>query len=194
MCTDNLSFRWAKIEDAPFVTWGVFCALHTTGSPAMVDYVAKHICSREADILYSYRNALLAIDGDKPVGLCLCYNGEGYHERRLTTFKLFEQAHNAINEKEEQDMDFEHAEDETEAGEYYIDSLAVLPEYRGHGIAKQLLKAQIEHAKLQGFDKATLLVDPDNPPALHLYESLGFRYYKDCYAFGMIFAKMALPL
>lgn len=193
----NITFRWATIDDAPFIAWGVCCALHTHPSPPYLDFIAKNVCSREADILYSYRNALLAIDGNRPIGLCLCYDGNGYHERRLTTFSLFEEGNKefaAVHDEETQDMDLEHAEDETQTGEYYIDSLAVLPEYRGKGIARQLMQEQIRHAKKLGLPIATLLVDPDNPPALRLYKSLGFKYHSDCYAFGMTYTKMALPV
>ncbi len=184
MNTDNIVLRWAEQSDAPFIAWGVCCALHRLPSPQMLEYIATHICNQETDILYSYRNTLLAFDGEKPVGLCLCYDGKGYHERRLKTFALFEA---------DADMDLENAEDETSAGEYYIDSLAVLPEYRGRGIAQRLMSAQIQHAKDLGIPLTTLLVDPDNPPALRLYKALGFKDYCDCYAFGMTYKKMALP-
>lgn len=185
------TFRWATQADAPFIAWGVCCALHTHPSDDLLRFIANEVCSREADILYSYRNALLAeIDG-RPVGLCLCYDGQGYHERRLRTFALFDQSPVDDTESDEPDMDLENAEDETQAGEYYIDSLAVLPEFRDHGIARQLMLKQIEHGRSLGLP-STLLVDPANPPALRLYESLGFRYHSDCYAFGMIYTKMML--
>lgn len=185
------TFRWATKADAPFIAWGVCCALHTHPSEKLLQYIANEVCSREADILYSYRNALLALVNDRPVGLCLCYDGEGYHERRLRTFALFDQSPVDDTESDEPDMDLENAEDETQAGEYYIDSLAVLPEFRGHGIARQLMLKQIEHGRSLGLP-STLLVDPANPPALRLYESLGFQYHSDCYAFGMIYTKMML--
>lgn len=197
MPSDNITFRWATKADTPFIAWGFCCALHTHPSQEKLNFFAQ-VCTRE-DILYSYRNALLAFDGDRPVGLCLCYDGDGYHERRLRTFALMSQsdkdtAYNADEDEEMQNMDLENAEDETQAGEYYIDSLAVLPEYRGRGIARRLMQEQIRHAAELGLPIATLLVDPDNPSALKLYESLGFRYHSDCYAFGMIFKKLALPV
>ena len=188
-----ITYRWATQADAPFVAWGVCCALHTHPTSEKLDFIARNVCSRGPEILYSYCNALLAFDGACPVGLCLSYDGKGYHERRLTTFALFGEDSEADDE-EIQDMDLENAEDETCAGEYYIDSLAVLPEYRGQGIAKKLMLLHIEHAAILGLPIATLLVDPDNPPALRLYESLGFKYHSDCYAFGMTFAKMAKTL
>ena len=188
-----ISYRWATLADAPFVAWGVCCALHTHPTSEKLEFISHHVCSRGPEVLYSYRNALLAFDGNKPVGLCLSYDGAGYHERRLTTFALFSED-NETNDDEVQGMDLTNAEDETCAGEYYIDSLAVIPEYRGRGIARHLMQRHIEHAATLGIPLATLLVDPDNPPALRLYESLGFKYHSDCYAFGMTFTKMALPV
>ena len=42
-------------------------------------------------------------------------------------------------------------DDETEAGEFYLDSLAIYPEYRRRGIARQLLKTEsAEHSHAYG--------------------------------------------
>lgn len=46
-------------------------------------------------------------------------------------------------------------------GEYYLDTLAVLPEYRRRGIAA-------------GYDLITLVVDSNMPDLIRLYESVGF--------------------
>ncbi|GEM_PF-6373048 len=40
-----------------------------------------------------------------------------------------------------------------------------------------------------GFNKATLLVDPENENAKRLYRKLGFTDDSDIYAFGQIFWK-----
>ena len=82
----------------------------------------------------------------------------------------------------------------SQAGEYYIDSLAVLPEYRRRGIARQLMQAQIEQGRQLGFTHFTLLVDPVNPNAQGLYSQLGFQYESDCYAFGQKFWKWGMNL
>ena len=169
----------ATLADAAFVARCVCLALHHDPSPDELPHIAE-VCSRE-DVLYSYRHALIGYADGVPVGLCLAYPGEGYHETRLRTFALFTDSNPA--------MDLENAEDETEAGEYYIDSLAVLPEHRRHGYGRELMEAQIERGRQLGLAHITLLVDPDNPGAQRLYRDLGFRYVSDCYAFGQTFWK-----
>ena len=68
----------------------------------------------------------------------------------------------------------EGVEDETDASEFYLDTLAVLSEYRGRGIASLLLKGAIGRAAACG-KPAGLLVDKDNNRARKLYERVGFR-------------------
>ena len=81
--------------------------------------------------------------------------------------------------KEHIGKDHSCLDDETEAGELYLDSLAVLPEYRRQGIAKALLLATKEKANQYGLPYVGLLVDKDNPDGEALYSSVGFRYVGD---------------
>ena len=67
----------------------------------------------------------------------------------------------------------------SQAGELYLDSLAVLPEYRRQGIARKLLLATKERANLLGLPRVGLLVDKDNPVGEALYTSVGFQYVND---------------
>ena len=69
---------------------------------------------------------------------------------------------------------FTKIEDETQAGEYYIDCLAVFPGYRGKGIAKKLIKALCDKAASANFNTVGLLVVKSNPKAKKLYLELGF--------------------
>lgn len=181
-----IEIRHAQVADASFVARCVCMALHHELSDDELPGVAA-ICARE-DVLYSYRHALIAWLGDEPVGLCLAYDGDGYHDIRVRTFAAF----TALHPDDEDDMDLENAEDETCQGEYYIDSLAVLPPYRRHGYARQLMQAQIALGRQLGHQHITLLVDPENSEAQRLYESLGFRYESDCYAFGQIYWKWSI--
>ena len=73
---------------------------------------------------------------------------------------------------------------ETEAGEFYLDSVGVLPEYRGRGIASSLFEAQCRRAASLGHKVAGLIVDEDKPQAEALYARLGFIYKDDRDFFG----------
>ena len=70
-------------------------------------------------------------------------------------------------------------DDETQAGELYLDSLAVLPEYRRRGIARRLIQATKVRAEGMGLPLVGLLVDKGNPDGEALYVSVGFRYAND---------------
>ena len=73
-------------------------------------------------------------------------------------------------------MDHSSIPDETQAGELYLDSLAVDPAYRGRGIARLLLEASVEKSKRMNLPSTGLLVDVGNPRAEALYNKVGFRY------------------
>ena len=57
---------------------------------------------------------------------------------------------------------------ETGPGEYYLDTLAVVPEYRHRGIGRALLEDGIRLGKSKGFDLITLVVDSDMPDLVRL--------------------------
>jgi len=119
------------------------------------------------DSQYSYRNTLVALDGDKVVGISVNYDGGRLHELRRAFIKAA---------KEHIGKDHSGMDDETQAGELYLDSLAVLTEYRRLGIARKLLLATKERANRLGFPCVGILVDKDNSIGDALYASVGFRY------------------
>jgi len=119
---------------------------------------------------YSYKNTLVAMDSDRVVGVSVSYDGGCLHELR----RAFIQAAKEYIGKDHSGMD-----DETQAGELYLDSLAVLPEYRRRGIAKQLLLDTREKADNLHLPYVGLLVDKGNPDGEALYSSVGFRYMND---------------
>ena len=57
------------------------------------------------------------------------------------------------------------------SGEGYVTNVAVLPQYRGQGIAKALISKQFENE----MDFITLEVRESNTPAISLYEKTGFE-------------------
>lgn len=132
---------------------------------ADVERMFTNLAARD-DSQYSYLNTLAAVTPDgKTVGVCVGYDGADLHELRKA---FIEEA------KSELGQEFGELEDETDPSEFYLDTLAVLPEYRGQGIAKQLLKASTDRAAALG-KPAGLLVDKINTNARRLYESIGFR-------------------
>lgn len=60
---------------------------------------------------------------------------------------------------------------------WIIANVAVLPDYRRRGIARQLIEATLEYAR--GRDAATITLDviDGNLPAFKLYEMLGFEHF-----------------
>ena len=120
---------------------------------------------------YSYKNTLVAMDSDRVVGISVSYDGGCLHELR----RAFIQAAKDYIGKDHSGMD-----DETQAGELYLDSLAVLPEYRRQGIAQRLLMATKKKADVMGLPCVGLLVDKGNPAGEALYASVDFRYVNDC--------------
>lgn len=115
--------------------------------------------------VYSYENSLVALVDDKPVGAIISYDGAKMEELRKPTFKMIKECSGLEPQ----------LEPETQADEYYIDSVAVLPEYQGKGIGRILVKVAVERAFQKGFDKVGLLVDSSNPKAEQLYLELGFK-------------------
>jgi acetyltransferase len=131
--------------------------------------VSDLVC--RADSQYSYLNTLVALNAQRDVvGVCTAYDGARLHQRRTAFVQGCLARFN---------RDFGNMDDETEAGELYVDSLAVDVRYRGKGIAKALLRATIEKAKQLQLPAVGLLVDKGNPKAERLYTSVGFQYVDD---------------
>ena len=148
------------------------CCLHFCGEGyGLEDFrgMMTMLVERE-DSQYSYRNTLVGMDGDRLVGIAVSYDGGRLHELR----QAFVEAAKTCIGKDHSGMD-----DETQAGELYLDSLAVLPDYRRQGIARRLLKATKEKADRMGLPCVGLLVDKGNPAGEALYVSEGFRYVND---------------
>lgn len=126
----------------------------------------SNLAARE-DSQYSYLNALKAIDEDgSPMGFIVAYDGGRLHDLRKA---FFEEAREVLGREMEGRI-----ADECVPGEYYLDSLAVFPQYRGRGVAHALISSMSAHAEASG-KPLGLLCDKHNSRARSLYDSLGFR-------------------
>lgn len=181
----SLTCRPATVEDARFVALVMMEAvghdLMERGEMPGDDLVETCLST---DTLYSYCNAtIFEIEGE-PVGGLIAYDGKGYHEVKVATFAPIMHR-----------LDFNPLEmdDETRVGEYYLDSAAVLPEFRGQGIGRRIIEYGVAIARQRGL-LPVLACDPDNTGAHNLYESIGFRDSGTMYIFAHTYLRMTFPL
>ena len=148
------------------------CCLHFCGVGYGLDDFYRMMTSlvEREDSQYSYKNTLVAMDDEKVVGVAVSYDGARLNELRQPFIEVA---------KEQIGKDHSGMDDETQAGELYLDSLAILSEYRRQGIARKLLRATKEKADQMGLPCLGLLVDKGNPAGESLYASVGFRYVND---------------
>lgn len=181
----RLHIRQACPEDVPFVAQCVLAAVDLCDfrSESVEKSIAEKVCGRD-DTLYSYLNARIATLDGKPIGCSLSYDGAIYPEARPRTFRFFE--------REGRPMVV--TSPETGPGEYYLDSMAVVPEYRGLGIGHLLMDDAVSIALSRGFSKVTLLVSCSKPRLQEYYAVKGFVPDCEMDAFGDRYLKMYLYL
>ena len=61
----------------------------------------------------------------------------------------------------------------------YLEALEVKDDLRRRGLGTRLIACVERLAVEQGFRRLTLMVEPDNGPALSLYQRLGFTAFKN---------------
>lgn len=129
------------------------------------DYLAvlSEIARREGT-QYSWQHALVAEVDQAPAGAIVGYHGARLKELREGTFAVIRERVGRIPT----------LCDETEAGEFYLDSVGVLPEFRGCGVGRALITALCDRAFAEGYERVGLIVDCANPEAERLYTSVGF--------------------
>ncbi|WP_138752699.1 GNAT family N-acetyltransferase [Paenibacillus sinopodophylli] len=83
---------------------------------------------------------------------------------------------------------------EARAGDYYLDSIAVDERYQGQGIAKALIAAYEEKGLEQGWERLSLIVEPNNDRAQALYKKLDFIEDGFIEVSGCRYIRMIKPL
>jgi ribosomal protein S18 acetylase RimI-like enzyme len=124
---------------------------------------------------YSFQNCQVVAQEGKILGAILAYDGAKLEELRKPILDYVREHYKAHLQ----------VEDETQAGEYYIDSLGVLPDQQGKGIGATLLQSVIDEQVYKYGQTVGLLVDKANPSAKKLYLKLGFELVGEKSLFGM---------
>ncbi len=182
-----VQLRDATSDDAPFIARVVLAGIDMLDIDAKLPdeqrAIYEHLMDicRMDDTLYSYLNTRIAeVDGNR-VGALVAYDGARYAALRAKTFGLVQQTSG---------MDLSRNAMETSPGEFYLDSMAVLSDFRGLGIGKMLISDRMDYVLRNGSQKVTLLVDKDKPRLQHYYQSLGFVFVEEMFVFGSWYNKL----
>lgn len=174
----KIVIRNATVDDAEFIAWTVLTALDMDTND-MDKVVAS--CSDERS-MYSWKNSRIAIIDGKPSGCLISYEGEKYKTMRDYTWSSIWE--------ESDDEYLNRIEAEAHPGEFYLDSMAVLPEYRGLDIGKLLLLDGVKRGIALACDSITLLVDQSKPRLKAYYEAIGFERYGEMEFLGHDYFRM----
>ncbi len=192
--TPRVELRKARPSDASFIADVVLAAMGydifnpevlSSGDTPFGTLSAVHnalvkVCSKE-DTLYSWKNTCIATYCGKVAGALVSYDGAGYGEAADRTFSLMARLMNTEKPT---------PGEETGPGEYYLDSLAVHPDYRGCSIGSILMQNSLDEAQALGYTRVTLIVDKHKPYLHDLYGRLGFADEAEVTFFGEPYIRM----
>lgn len=166
-----MQIRKANLEDSKFISPLLLLAMQDI----VYEFIGEKSLEKATEFLnvmtsenanqYSYENCWVLENEDGIVATACLYDGAKLHELRKPVAKYI---------KETFGKDF-NPEDETQAGEIYIDCVGVNPNQQGKGIGSKIFEFLIDHYVVQQKQTLGLLVDYDNPKAEKLYLKLGFQ-------------------
>lgn len=168
MNTSQITIREAQPDDAPLIARVVAMAIGDEA--ALINYCGDDYLAvltriaRQESTQYSWQGALVAEVDGVPAGAVVGYDGAQLNKLREGTLSVIRDSVGRVPA----------IADETEAGECYLDSVAVLPEFRGFGVGQALVAAFCKKSFAAGHERVGLIVDSNNPQAERLYTWLGF--------------------
>lgn len=174
----QITIRPAAKDDASVIAelfmlaWPVEQILEANGISYGQLHESMTIIASMPETIYSYENTIVAEVDGKVVGAMCAYDGADYQRFKQPVVDMLGA-----------DSGFAKLQ-ETESGEFYLDSVGVSPEFRGRGIASRIFEAQIARAASLGHTQVGLIVDVDKPEAESLYRRLGFIHTDDKDFFG----------
>jgi len=133
-------------------------------NPKKAEEFLYHFVSAENN-QYSYQNCVVVEENQQVIAAACVYEGARLEELRAPVIEYVRTRHN---------KNFA-PEDETQAGEYYLDSLGVSAKFRGKGIGTKILQFLIDKYVNENHQPLGLLVEEDNTRAMKLYSALGFK-------------------
>jgi GNAT superfamily N-acetyltransferase len=168
---NSMQIRKARVEDSRFITPYLLLAMEDI----VYEFIAEKSYNKAIDFLnamvaqrqnqYSYENCWVAENEERIIAVACLYDGGQLQELRKPVAHYI---------KEQFAKDF-NPEDETQAGEVYIDCVGVHPNQQGKGIGSKIFAFLIEEYVIKQKQTLGLLVDCDNPKAEKLYLKLGFK-------------------
>ncbi len=179
--------RNATPSDAPFLAQCILAGMHyydfvTQPTDEVATILEKlTVCEGREDMLYTYKHSRIAEVDGKAAGSLLAYPGDIYKELKAKTFGYFGPE---LLER------FANDDTETDPGEFYLDSVAVHPDFRKMGIGRALMEDGIQQGRSKGYKKISLVVDPEYPHLVSLYQSIGFTPADRRHAYGTDFLRM----
>jgi ribosomal protein S18 acetylase RimI-like enzyme len=171
MSNQQFNIRAATLQDAPAIADLLFLAMEEI-LYAFIKEKNKEKAIAFLNVFtvkkgnqYAYENCWVGeIDGKVAVAACL-YNGAHLIELRQPV-KDYIEAHFQTDFK---------PEEETQAGEIYLDCISVCETHQGMGLGSKMLRYLIDELAHKQNQTLGLLVDEDNPSAKKLYLKLGFK-------------------
>jgi ribosomal protein S18 acetylase RimI-like enzyme len=163
--------RKATIDDSDFIATFLLLAMEEiiykfigTEDQKTAYYFLLHFVETDNN-QYSYQNCFVAEEDNEILGAISVYDGRKLYELRQPIVDYIRLNFNP---------DFE-PEDETQSGEFYIDSIGVNPKHQGKGIGSKLLLFLIDEFVTQNNLTLGLLVEEEKVNAKKLYLKLGFK-------------------
>lgn len=170
-----MTIRKAKIEDSK----AIVPLLMMASGDVIYKFIKEENYEKAKDFLqrfvscednqYSFQNCYVKVVEEQIVAAALVYDGAKLKELRKPVLDYVHQHFDASF----------HVEDETQAGEFYIDSLGVMATQQGKGLGSKLLNYLIKEIVCQNGKTLGLLVDISNHGAKKLYSKLGFECVGD---------------
>jgi ribosomal protein S18 acetylase RimI-like enzyme len=171
MTDAGMKIRKARVEDSRGIADHLLLAMEDIVYEFIGDKDSKkakeflaYFIERQGN-QYSYQNCLVIEDGGQILAAVNIYDGAKLRLLRAPVTQYVRTHFNAGF----------NPEDETQAGEYYIDSLGVSPDQQGKGLGSKILNHLIDTHVIRHQRTLGLLVEEDNMNAQKLYFKLGFK-------------------